>query len=581
MFKASRGRGRGRDHGRELTVEDSWRMVEGEHDSFDTTILPGSEDSFRAQHSSGHQSSGFPSQLSSQSFAGLPSQDSIRDFDNSQDDNVILREPFRPSLPHAQRSSDSGFRSPEPQFRMPMMEFDTRSGTSGRSSRTVTGIDRNGNALRRRGNASAPFISPRRQGSRQQRFEEEVDDSNSVSARVFGSLPSVFLWALDLLSMALKLIKRPLAFLLSIYLFFGILIIAQNFITNSITASLSPICRLPGTSMLNLPFCPDASIPTPDGTQHVEFDELMTVQGKFEQVLEQSADGISLPYEMTRSRLALGDLQNLVKHSELKFKDELEYDITQYIGFARDIGFSLSKFNVHVGGAVDFIIHINQWTARFIDTLEHSADESSQSLFASWVGSLFYPFQPVNKVYNEQLLLTKYVEHTTQVSQEISTLLLEAEELLGLLNKGETQLTLIHKITTQASDDTATNRANTLSKIWTKLGGNRANLRNLDQQMNLLDRVDTQRASAIAVVSALVVELQRIQAGLDDLYGRVSVPGALSSTAQVPLSVHVDTINSGIMRLESARRRISAAEDEVVRDALRRGGVKDEPLIEG
>ena len=85
-----------------LPVDGSWRMVDGEHDSFDTSILPsvGPDDDYDdvlMPLSSGQPSSGFPSQLSSQGGAG--SQDSIRDFAKHQDDEqVILREPFRPSM---------------------------------------------------------------------------------------------------------------------------------------------------------------------------------------------------------------------------------------------------------------------------------------------------------------------------------------------------------------------------------------------------------------------------------------------------------------------------------------------------
>jgi hypothetical protein len=83
--------------------EDSWRVVEGEHDSFDASLL---EDGFPPN---AQPSSALPSQLSSfsfgtsfgASFGGVPSsQDSIRDFARHRDDdNVILREPFRPTMP--------------------------------------------------------------------------------------------------------------------------------------------------------------------------------------------------------------------------------------------------------------------------------------------------------------------------------------------------------------------------------------------------------------------------------------------------------------------------------------------------
>ena len=44
--------------------------------------------------------------------------------------------------------------------------------------------------------------------------------------------------------------------------------------------------------------------------------------------------------------------------------------------------------------------------------------------------------------------------------------------------------------------------------------------------------------------------------------------------------MHIDTIDRGVERLEEARSRISAAENDRVKEALRRVGLKDEPLIE-
>ncbi|PHH88314.1 hypothetical protein CDD83_7694 [Cordyceps sp. RAO-2017] len=83
-----------------LRVDSSWRLVEGEHDSFDTTMLPSSAPDDDDNDVLVPLSSGPPSQLSSQRTASFgASQDSIRDFAKHQDDEqVILREPFRPSM---------------------------------------------------------------------------------------------------------------------------------------------------------------------------------------------------------------------------------------------------------------------------------------------------------------------------------------------------------------------------------------------------------------------------------------------------------------------------------------------------
>ena len=52
----------------------------------------------------------------------------------------------------------------------------------------------------------------------------------------------------------------------------------------------------------------------------MEFDQLMTVQSKFEEVLEESAGGVSLPLDMKRGEASVRDLRQLVRYSQLHSK---------------------------------------------------------------------------------------------------------------------------------------------------------------------------------------------------------------------------------------------------------------------
>ncbi len=60
----------------------------------------------------------------------------------------------------------------------------------------------------------------------------------------------------------------------------------------------------------------------------VEFDGLMDVQDHFEQVLEKSARGVSLPMEMKRSEQSIRDLRTIVRYSNLQSKEELVLELT-------------------------------------------------------------------------------------------------------------------------------------------------------------------------------------------------------------------------------------------------------------
>lgn len=582
-------------------------MVDGENDSFDTSILPSvTDDDVLIPLSSEQPSSGFASQFSSQGQPQGSSQDSIRDFAKHQaDEQVILREPFRPSVPSSVIETSPRqrkYRSPDPQFRMPTMDVDgSGRKSSGQSSRSTirpfaSGSPRGADdyaVLRRRGNVMQGSPTKRR-GPRQ---KLDYGQPETLTDRVAQSLPSIlsgtFIWLASVVGLAFRYAKRPLALLLAIYLSCGAIIVTQNMLQRSILASLSPLCRIPGASYLNLPFCPApgyAGIGSDEPANPVEFDDLMNVQSKFENVLEKTADGVSLPLEMKRSETSLRDLRTLVKHSDIQSRDELMFEFDGFVETARRSAGDLQKFNTHVGSAVDAVISINRWTARYIDSLaplnevDSSSSSSSSSALVSWTGwALFLPFQPTDAVFSERVLRDKYIEHTTLVSERIGTLILEAQAILRLLTKAEDHLSLIYDISSRSSAAISSRRDEILWTLWTLVGGNAKRLSNLSQQLSLLRKVDAQRSSAVAQVSALVLELESIQAGLGDLRERVAEPGVLrdsdSPAASLPLSVHIETIDRGVERLEAARKRIRDAEEDRVREALAKSGIRDEERL--
>ncbi|KAK1974014.1 hypothetical protein LZ30DRAFT_741762 [Colletotrichum cereale] len=580
----------------DLPVESSWRLVEGgENDSFDTSILPGLE-----------EDEGFlstdPSQIPSQSFSIGGSQEShhsVQDFMNKADDErVILRSPFQPTV---RRDAN---RSPDPEFVMPSMRFSATPGSStsprqssGRSSRTIRPGDDHyqQQGVRRRAIRQASTGSPvkvwRGDPSRGRAYyDDTAEEQRTVTERLSESLPgatfNILAWVLNVISMALSYVQKPLALCLAVWLFFGASIILQNLVTKSITTSLSPLCRIPGAAYLDLPFCPSFGSSTgggqDSGSSNVEFDDLMNVQSQFEQVLERSADGVSLPMEMKRSESSIRDLRTMVRYSELPQRDELVYEFNEYIDTARLTAADLQKFNVHVGSAVDSVISINRWTSRYLDTL--SASETTDvGVISQWSSWFFYPFTPTVTPFSERTLLDKYIEHTAMVSDRISSLIVEAQGVLLLLTKAEEHLNQIYELVTRSSNSVKSRRDEVLWTLWTLVGANNKRLHNLNAQLSLLRQVDRQRSTAVAQVSALIVDLEKIQAGLGDLRDRVAAPELVrDSAAAIPLIVHIETIDRGVERLEDARQRIRANENDRIREALARGGNKeDDKLIDG
>jgi hypothetical protein len=576
-------RTRKQDRQANVPVDSSWRMVEdGENDSFDTSIVHGP---FEEEVPS---SSGPSQQWSSSSQAlSLGSQDSIRDFvKNADEDRVIMRAPFQPSLASTRQDPWDEDSTPVPELIMPTLEVDSPR-RSNRSSRTIRPPSEDRQQLRRRGNRQqATGGSPqKRQWAKRSRTDSDESPSRRQAGwnRLSDALPDflfdIAAWSLSVVGMALRYAKWPLALILAIYMTIGAGMVAKNMITESISASLSPLCRIPGASLLDIPFCPDLPIipGSKNGSQSVEFDELMNVQGQFEKVLEDSSQGVSIPLEMKRSEASVRDLRTMVKYSDLPARDELVYEFDGYVETVRAIANDLTTFNTHVGSAVDSVISINRWTSRYIDSLA-IAREENHNVLSSLGHWLFAPFQPA--VFDERMLLDTYIEHTALVSDKIANLIVEAQAALRLLAQAENHLQQINEHVVRTGNVVKDKQSEVFWNIWTIVGANNRRLHNLKAQLSLLRQVETQRNTAVQQLVGLVHDLGDIQSKLSDLRDRVAAPELLSDHPTLPLSVHIETINAGVDRLEAARSRIRAEENDRLQQALSRAR-GDDRLIEG
>jgi hypothetical protein len=562
-------------------------MVEGgENDSFDTSILNDDKD-FNISSSSEQSTQPYGSQPfsigGSQPFSiGGSQDDSIENFlyKAENDEQVLLRSPFRPSVPQSVRHGsreDMRHRSPEPEFHMPRVDVESPRRSSTRSTTTMRAAPPPSlPGIRRRqvGPSEGPAKERRNRGNHGDSRDGQTMSGHGLWDLLIGHLVSVLSWWFVVVGYAFRYAQKPLALLLSLYLTFGGIIVLQNMATKSLYASLSPICRLPGASWFDLPFCPRFVPNEGQGEQRgqqAEFETLMDFQDQFQQVAEKSAQGVSLPMEMKRSEASIRDLRTLVRYSSLTRKEELVLEFDGFIEAAGKASSDLQRFNTHVGSAVDSLISINRWTARFLDDLDRGSndDQHAVGVVGQWTNWLFSPFQPA--VFSERDIFKTYTEHTALVSEKVGDLVLEGEAVLHSLSKAGDHLDIIHDFVTRTRITVQDRKDQVLSTLWALVGGKSKQLRSLDSQLLLLKQVDTQRQGAVRQVSEMIAELQKVQAGLEDLRDRAAQPGLLRGRVDVPLSVHVETIDRGLERLESARSRIRAIENERLREAIARG----------
>jgi hypothetical protein len=234
------------------------------------------------------------------------------------------------------RSSKSP-KFPDPEFVMPPLSnsldgsrTDPRSNTRLRSvHKTSERMPREQRSTRDTSKSASP--EKRSKPKSRTRYEKQPQPRHAPSHSKSNNPPENFLdividhttgmlaWMFDILSGALRILKTPISYLVAIWLLFGLGLMVRNLITSSVYASLSPICRIPGSSFLNLPFCENVESQHKQ-PQHVEFDKLVAVQSNFEQVLEESAGGASLPLDMKRGEASIRDLRQLVRYSHLQSK---------------------------------------------------------------------------------------------------------------------------------------------------------------------------------------------------------------------------------------------------------------------
>ncbi|MCJ1361801.1 hypothetical protein MMC16_000901 [Acarospora aff. strigata] len=393
---------------------------------------------------------------------------------------------------------------------------------------------------------------------------------DELAGTVAGMLRSMLGWIVDVFGKALRNLKTPISWLVAGYIFVGFLFLLKNLMFSSVYSALSPICKLPGSSLLNLPMCHSPISVNYKGEQRppVEFDQLMTVQSKFEEVLEESAGGVSLPLDMKRGETSIRDLRQVVRFSQLHSKNELVLEFDGFIETARIASYDLQKFNSHVGRGVDNILATARWTKRVLDDI--AIRDSSRGTLQTFGTKLLAPFQPLQ--FTADALLDQYIQHTRIVEDEIHRLIAEAQALLQVLQNLEDRLDVIHGIATRDNTHAQTSKDEILTHLWTQLGGNRRKLGKYDSQLRLLDHVGEYRRSAWAHVSGTILKLQAMGAELEELRERVGSAELLRDTrADVPLAVHIENIELGVERLEAGREKARGVEKEYLRRTLDRG----------
>lgn len=555
---------------REIPAEGSWRLVEGENDSFDTSImddLPGEEFS---PPSSAMPSSGYPTQESfsqSQNNMSFASQDSIRDFANFQnDEDVILRQPFRPTLPSSAATSMQRVSYPQPEMplRMPFVKANNLVASEASRTARTTDDDSEEGSVWDSEHERAPANWHEDQEREYARLLKEQNEAsvNWGHAKPGSSASS----SSERLLQVFRYTIIPVAIVLVAYLFHINGISIQDARDKVQSFSFTSLQDIPSVSNFQIPFF-EAETSQRAAASSIDFTSLMEVQSGFESVLDKSAYGLSMPLELKSSEMATRNLRSLLKETEIAAREDFILELNGYIEKVGRAGADLQTFYIHIGSTVDSIININRWTLRHINSLSMEPEAPSLPPAIAWAIRPLSLFRTSEQAGNDRALLDKYSEHVTLVQERLGKLLDEGKALLLLLHQSQTQLGVINEQAEQLPGARTAKPESLLSSIWAYIGSFMEEPRNFDEQIVLLKKVDAQYSNTISHLLSLIEELKDIQLYLGDLLNRnedsSDVWGEGSGApVQTTLSEQYEIIRNAVERLEQARRRTAEGETE-------------------
>ncbi|KAI9663896.1 MAG: hypothetical protein M1821_007386 [Bathelium mastoideum] len=403
---------------------------------------------------------------------------------------------------------------------------------------------------------------PRRPRPQQRQKQEMRAEDESREPQLFEGIFKVFLWPVSkflwrIFAGTLEFAMPWIPIIIGVWAIIGLAYFTANFAFFTASHALSPLCNVPFIAWYWSDYCGPRLSP-PSAPQ--EFEELVGIQAAFEDVLSSSSSNAinSLPMDITRSVLHLGELRHNVRVSQLPSKNELVLELEAFDESANDASSKLGSFGSSIGRAVDKIITTNRWTLRKLDSITNA--DAERGVLERLKDGILSPFYPRVARYDE--IIDQYLKHTDIVEEQITDLILEAQALVKALQLLDNQLDTIAFITKRDGVDINDAKDDLFARLWTYLGGNRYEAKQLDRKLALITDLSRYRQLAVAHVLATIRKLEGIQGGLKDLRLRIAEPRLDVGKRDMPLEWHIYNIQLGLERLEQQKAESKRALDE-------------------
>ncbi|KZP22540.1 hypothetical protein FIBSPDRAFT_1016802 [Athelia psychrophila] len=367
--------------------------------------------------------------------------------------------------------------------------------------------------------------------------KEEITNAVSTGARHTGS------YVLDVFTSAIRLLRRPLSFILFLWLLATLLVRVND----TLRTAFAPLCYLPGVS--RSAFCaPPPLSSEPAAPRWADFPHLMDAQsGAFEQLLDASAGGSALALEIKKAEMATTDLSTLVRVSNLRSRDLIADTLSDFVEDARKTGRGLQRLSAKVGGAVDGILAVNDYA---LHTIEGAAARPPSRIAAALALVPYLDAEP-----HPELVTQTFTEAMDYLAASLARLVVEAQASLANLDALEQRLNTLNEVIARENVALSLAQSELLAELWTKLGGNRRKLQGHGDHLALLKGLGHYRRRALAMSE-----------DMQDMRERVAAPELVGS--RVPVEVHIRSIRSGLERLKEGRVKAKEREEEAIRKIL-------------
>ncbi|KAJ7761949.1 hypothetical protein DFH07DRAFT_1059675 [Mycena maculata] len=403
---------------------------------------------------------------------------------------------------------------------------------------------------------AAPAPSPRRAPSSPAIVVQPPNAKLALpTEQVYDGSVFMLVYILDVLKRAIQLLRRPLSFLVFLWMFAFIV----SRISQTLQAAFSPLCWIPGISgsSLCLPDGYATSVGNHQSPQWADYPTLVDVQSAtIEQLLDESSSGSALALQIKKAQMATTDLVTLVRVSELKTRDMLGDALRQFVDDAKTAGRALNRLHAKVGGAVDGIMAVNDYALQTIEAAQARPPPSILRHLVPWSAS-----KP-----KTDLVLSTFEDSMNYLSFTMQSLVVEFELNLQNLNKLEEQLSVLHEYVSREDNSISSAKSELLGDLWTKLGGNRRQLRGYDNHFHLLKGLTEYRKQALVHVVSALQTLTQMSEDVENLRERVAAPELTGS--RIPVEVHIKSIQNGLERLKEGRSKAKVRESEAVRRTI-------------